>query len=105
MVRHEDVGVNDELVTPGGIEQHFLEELAVFVVGEDRLVIVAAEYDVLRYAFGEISWKSSHGLGYHSLLIVSDPTYSILHTYSSIFHISPQFNIIADCHFGRVSTI
>ena len=68
MVRHEDVGVNDELVTPGGIEQHFLEELAVFVVGEDRLAIVAAEYDVLGYAFGEVSWKSSHCLDYHSPL-------------------------------------
>ena len=68
MVRHEDVGVNDELVTPGGIEQHFLEELAVFVVGEDRLAVVAAEYDVLGYAFGEVSWKSSHCLDYHSPL-------------------------------------
>jgi hypothetical protein len=60
VVGHQHVSMNDELVTLGSVEKRFLEELAVFVVGENRLAVVAAQDDVLWYAFGEVARKSGH---------------------------------------------
>jgi hypothetical protein len=38
-----------------GIKQAFLEELAVFVVAENRITIVASQDDVERDAIGEVA--------------------------------------------------
>jgi hypothetical protein len=47
-------------VACSGIKQAFLEELAVFVVAENRITIVASQDDVERDAFGEVAGETGH---------------------------------------------
>ena len=61
MVGHQHIGVNRQSVAPGSLSQYFLEELEVLIAGEDGVAVVAAQNDMLRYAFGEIAGESGHG--------------------------------------------
>lgn len=60
IIAHQHIGMNRPSVAPGGLKHCFLEELAVFVAGEDGVTVVAAQDDMLGYAFGEIAGESGH---------------------------------------------
>jgi hypothetical protein len=52
--------MNGQTMPHSGIVQHLLEELAVLVIAEDRRTIIAAQDDVQRDAFGEITRETGH---------------------------------------------
>jgi hypothetical protein len=45
-------------VACSGIKQALLEELAVFIIAENRITIVASQDDVERDAFGEVAGET-----------------------------------------------
>ncbi len=60
VVGHEDVRMHGQIVTLRRVQKRFFEELAVFVIAEDRFAIVSAQDDMQWNAFDEVAGETGH---------------------------------------------